>query len=417
MPKLCLTPELVDALQAPAKGEVWFGDNHLQHFGVRTWAGKNGGGKAYSIRLRDQFDTLVRETYRPEHDWPHYVWMRGREKPLGYFLEYARAWARDRIALNKGDETSEHRRRRKWQQRKRRVLARSIGDAFQAKIDRLRRQSKDHLYVDHIGNMVWGYIPQPVLEATFRNVPIRQLADAISYREISYGNVKVLRGFVGGVFEDAAQAFRPLRHKLESIQRRCARNLEARVEPPYPQILQITRDDLRRFFDELEVTALWRQALAIRLYFATGAKLQPTLRARWSDFVDGDWYPFLPHERALWLESIEQLGSEGERVLQLIEQRHAAERIVSPYLFPSQADVNKPITTVQRHWVRFCEKLGWSGLPLSHVVLRHRARSNPSYHLFFNRAYARFERSDGQRIVSKVAKRRQDKSINAVTYR
>jgi hypothetical protein len=416
MPKLCLTAEAVDSLQPPPKGEVWFGDNHLQHFGIRAWAGKNGGSKAYAIRLRDQFGVIVRETFRPEYDYPLYRWMRGWEKPLGYFLRHAQAWARDRIALHLGEETTEQRRRRRWLRRKARLLATPIGAAFQTKIDRLRLKSKDHLYVDHIRNMVGEHIPKLVLDSTFRDVPIRRLADSISHKGISYGNVRVLRAFVGGVFKDAARVFGPLRYKLESIQRRCAKNHDARIEPPYPQILEITDDDYRRFFDELEVARDWRQALAIRLYFATGAKLQPILCARWSDFVDGTWYPFLPDERKLWFESRERLGDDARCILRLIEQHHEAERLDSPYLFPSPTGLDRPVKTVQRHWTRYCEKFRWNALPLSHVVLRHRRRSNPSYSLSFYRYYLQFDRPKSQKAVSKVSNRRLNRAINASTY-
>lgn len=416
MPKLCLTPETVDTLQPPPKGEIWFGDNHVRHFGIRAWAGRNGGSKAYAIRLRDQFGIVVRETYRPEYDYALYDWSRGWEKPLGYFLEHARRWARDRIALHSGEETDDQRRWKRWRRRKTRVLATSIGDAFQTKINRLRRESKDHLYVDHIRNMVGEHIPAAVLDSTFRDVPIRRLADAISKRVISYGNVRVLRAFVGGVFKDASRDFGPLHYKLESIQRRCAKNLDARIEPPYPKILQITDDEYRRFFDELEAADDWRQSLAIRLYFATGAKLQPVLRARWSDFVDGIWYPFVPDERKLWFEAKERLGAEALQTLGLIKRHHEAERLDSPYLFPSPGNARQHIKTVQRHWARYCAKSDWNCLPLSHVVLGHRPRSNPSYSLFFHRTYLQFDRSKAQEVVSKVSERRLDKAISAATY-
>lgn len=416
MPKLCLTPDAVDAIALPTKGEVWIGDNHVQHFGVRAWAGKKGGGKAYAVRLRDQFGVLVRETYQPDRDFPLYYWARAWEKPLGYFLDPARAWARDRVAAHQGLLTSADRRHQQWQRRKAKVLATTIGDAFDRKMDRLRRKSRDHLYVDHIQNLVGLHVPKRLLGSSFRNVPVRRLADAISQREISYGNVKVLRVFVSGVFKDAAEHFGPLRYKLESIQRRCARNLGARIAPPFPRILQITDDDYRRFFDALESDANWQQALAIRFYFATEAKLQPILRARWSDFLNGTWYPFVPSERKLWFESKQRLNAEALRILTLIEQRHRDEGLVSSYLFPSPKNTAKPVKTVQRHWTRYCGTFAWSGLPISHVVLRHQGRSNPSYSLFFYRTYLQFDRAKSIEAVSKVAKRREENIVNAATY-
>lgn len=418
MPKVFLTPGLVDSIDPPAQGEIWIGDAHLDHFGVRAWAGKKGGNCAYAIRLRDQFGIVVRETFRPDRDYPYFRWESAWDKPLGYFLEAARSWARDRIARNLGLPTSADRQARTWLRRKAKVLSTTIADAIDKRVAALRRRSRDHLYLDQIRNLIASNIPNDVLQATFRNVPVRRLADSISHRGLSYGNVKVLRGFVGAVFKDAAGRFPPLHWKLESIQRRCARNLDLRKAPPYPQILRITTADYDRFLQMLEADPCWRPALAIRLYFETGAKLQQVLRARWSDIVDGTWYPFVPDERKLWYECRQRFGAKGVRILELIEHRHRTESLASPYLFPSPEDAARPIKTVQRHWRRYCGTLEWEGLPLSHVVLRHRPRDNPSYSLFFYRAYLGFDkRTKGIPAVSKVGKRRADSSIYASTYR
>lgn len=417
MPKLCLTSEIVGGISAPERGEVWIGDNHLEYFGVRAWAGKKGGGKAFAIRLRDQFGILVRESYQPERDFPLYAWEHAWNWPLGSFLKHARGWARDRIAIHRGEPTSKDRRHRQWQRRKARVLATRIGDAFDQRIKRLRRASNDHLYVDHIDKLVNMHVPCSVRDTTFRDVPIRRLADAISHRSISYGNVKVLRAFVGGVFEQVDKSYPVLRYKLESIQRRCAKNLAARLAPPHPRILDISEEDYQRFFANVEMDACWRQALAMRFYFATGARLQVVLRARWSDFLEGIWYMFLPEERKLWFESRERLGEESLQVLELIEKRHRAEGLTSPYLFPSADDSAKPIRTLQRHWARYSDKFGWNGLPLSHVVLRHRRRSNPSYSLFFLRTYWEFGRDESLAAVSKVSNRRRNNEVIATIYK
>jgi len=178
----------------------------------------------------------------------------------------------------------------------------------------------------------------------------------------------------------------------------------------------ISDADYNRLFTSLEQDKQWRQSLAIRLYFATGAKLQQVLRARWSDIVDGTWFPFLPAERKLWYESRERLQGEAETVQALIQRRHREEELASPYLFPAMNNEGKPITTVQRHWSRYCGAFRWDGLPLSHVVLRHRGRTNPSYSLFFWRTYLNFERPQATEAVSKVANRRENLSINARTY-
>ncbi|WP_133494509.1 hypothetical protein [Stakelama pacifica] len=383
---------MVDAIDPPIRGETWIGDNHLDHFGLRVWAGKKGGGKAYAIRLRDRSGVLVRETFRPERDYALFWWRRDRDKPLGHFLNAARTWARDRIAFHLGLPTSADRSERAWQRRKAKVLSTMIGDAFDHKIARLRRSSKDHLYLDQISNLVGSYVPKAILASTFDDVPIRELAEAISQPGISRGNGKVLRSFVGGVFKDAGDQFGPLRRKLKALQRQCAKNLDSRKSPPFPEIFKISDADYQRLFDALEADKSWRQALAIRLYFATEARLQPILRARWSNIIDSIWYPYLPDERKLWFVSRQPLRDEGMRILALIERRHREEQLASPYLFPSPASENAPIKTVQRHWQRCSQNFGWNGLLMSHVVLRHRPRANHSYSLEFYQRFSVFDR-------------------------
>lgn len=418
MPKICLNPEFADALEPPSSGEVWVADNHLKHFGIRAWAGKRGGGKCYAIRLRDQFGELVRESFRPGEDDPYYLWDRGWERSFGAYLEIARRWARDRIAIHQGEPTSEDLQMRRWDARKRRILSTSLGKAFDQRIVELKKRSRHHSYVDHLDMLVHQHIPVDIRELTFASIPISELADSITRTNISYGNVKVLRAFVGGVFKAASNDYGPLHGELEALQERCLANLEARTEPPYPAILNITSDDYLRFFALIEEDEAWRQALAIRLYFATGAKMRQVLAARWSDIVNGTWYPFTPKDRKLWYESRERLGEDAQSVIDLVVTRHEKEVLQSPYLFPSKDNSQKPIASMQRHWSRFSGAMRWINLPISHVVLRHRRRTNPSYSLDFIRYYFNFRKdTDGRLAVSKVGKRRKDMSINSNTYR
>lgn len=137
--KVCLNPEYVDGLTAPAKGEFWIGDTHVRHFGVRGWAGKKGGSIAFAIRLRNSAGRLVRETFDVWRDYldQHGMWSLGNywEKPLGDLLEPARQWARDRIAFHYGYPTRQQivdeRRKRKREE----ILATTLRLAINRRLD------------------------------------------------------------------------------------------------------------------------------------------------------------------------------------------------------------------------------------------------------------------------------------------
>ena len=420
--KVCLNPEYVDGLTAPAKGEFWIGDTHVRHFGVRGWAGKKGGIIAFAIRLRNSAGRLVRETFDVWRDYldQHGMWSLGNywEKPLGDLLEPARQWARDRIAFHYGYPTRQQivdeRRKRKREE----ILATTLRLAINRRLDELRKKSNNHEYVDHIQNLTGAHISSELFHSTFAEISSQGLADAITGNNITYGNVSVLRSFIGGVFKRAQESCGPLGLKLDSIQERCRKNLRAREEPRYPEILNISDADYRHFFNLLEGDGHWREALAIRLYFATGAKMQQVIKARWSDIVDNRWYPYLPKERKLWSSGSEPLDHETMAVISLIERCHGGENIASPFLFPSLVKPDQHLKTVQRHWVRLSGAIGWQNLPISHVVLRHRPRSNPSYYMEFLKYY-RSNKIDFERrqAVSKIVNRRKNIKINAITYR
>ncbi len=420
--KVCLSQEYVDGLAPPVKGEFWIGDTHLRHFGVRGWAGKKGGSVAFAIRLRNSDGRLIRETFDV---WRGYLeqyamWRRGNywEQPIGAFLEPARQWARDRIAFHYGypsrQQILDERRKRKREE----ILATTLHLAINRRLDELRKKSNNHEYVDHIQNLTGIHISDEIFNSTFAEISPEGLADAITSKNISYGNVKVLRSFLGGVFQRAIDSCGPLGLKLDAIQECCRENLRARKEPRYPEILNITDADYRYFFKLLEGDVHWRQALAIRLYFATGAKMQQVIKARWSDIVNNRWYPYLPNERKLWSSGSEPLDGETANVISLIESCHRREHMASAFLFPSLAKPEQHVKNVQRHWVRLCGTLGWQNLPISHVVLRHRPLSNPSYYMEFLKYY-RSSKIDFERrqAVSKIVNRRKNIDINAMTYR
>lgn len=415
--KVCLTSEFVDALLPPERGEIWIGDNHLDHFGIRAWSGKGGGNKAFAIRLRDKSGKLVRETFRRQHNtW--YVLIRGWEKSEGYFLEQARHWAWDRIAFHQGRPSRREARQQLQQRQGRRILKTKLGDAFGNRLRQLRKRSRNPTHLDQIEELINQYIPSEVLDTTLGELSENELAKAVADHGMGYGNLRRLRAFIAGMLKERSRVHTPLGTKLELFQQHCRNYLDSNPELPFPAILKIAAEDFQKFFGLLDDEPSWRQALALRLYFATGARMQQVLRARWSDIVGQEWFPFTPDDRKLWFEASQSLDSEALSVLDRIAAHHNEEGIQSLFLFPSiDKGPAHPIRTVQRMWSRTRGTMCWNDLPLSHIVWRHRPRTTPSYHLVFSRTYfSGLKAKEGRAAVSKVRKRCKQNNVFSNTY-
>lgn len=414
-----LTPEFVDSLQPPETGEIWIADTHQKGFGLRAWAGKNGGGKAYALRLRDINGKLIREVFTPnpwnwrfdQREKPPYI------KPLGFFLPDAREWARDRTDILKGRLTRQEKRAIRRELRSQRALAKTLNKLAEETIADLRKKRRQQAYVDSMYKLFWRYIPNDLKELRLIRISSRRMAHVITNKEILPGNARKLRAFIGQIYKRVS--LWSIDRRLEHIQRRIYQIWSEGKTVPYPKIKEISEDDFKAFFQRLETeTVYWRQALALRLYFATGARLSRILAGQWRQIIDSNWYPYLPNEKKFWFEGCEHIHKEVEHIFSLIRQRLHEEIGPSEFFFPSDHGMTSGhIMTVQPFWRRVAKESGWQGLPLSHVVRRYKRRNNPGYSYWFSQYYGSlFKESLNADRVSKMLKRRQNILINSDNY-
>lgn len=405
-----LTPEIVDALIPPIRGEKWIADADLKGFGIRLWANAKGDGFSYAIRIRDHRGIIRRENFSVWADWSASRKMRALlqqdiwEFEWSLFLDDARGWAKSRIRELKGKrsiaECRECRRRK-------------LSDAFQAMsleamaeraLRKMERQKRKEEYIDQIRKLFWR-ISEENRSRTLMKVGIRKLAAEIADPALPIMQSRALQAFVGQIYSSFSRWHGPAGKVSDAITRRIS-TLRSKQGVPYPGILEISEEDLSRFFSLLAAEKKrWREALAIRLYFETGAKMRRILRIRWSEILDDRWYPYSPDERDYWFMGIERLEKPALEVLSLARSRLLEEKRVSRYIFPRiDASVDEPIANVRRYWLRISNAMGWDGLPLSHVVLRHKERNTPSYlHMYRYLFVPMMKRALEPDIVSKLS--------------
>lgn len=382
-----LSAELIDALDYPLVGERWVSDTTLRGFGVRLWGGKNGGGACYAIRVRDQHGRVVRDSFSI---WSDQSWGTGLkirhmleegqfEFPLGLFLDDAREWAIDRIRELKGRPTRAERRHQLYHRASIAAQQLTLAQMADRVFKKMEASGKNPDYVLQIKKLFWR-LSEGVQSSLLTSMDVHKLAKEITNPDLRVMQSRALQSFVGQIYSRIYRWYGPIRSVSEALNQRIS-ELRQKQRVPYPRILKITSAQYAHFLRLLSCeNEQWREALALKLYFETGAKMRRVLRARWDQIERDIWYPYSHEDREFWFVGRERLGESATHTLQSAQQRLAVEGRVSAYVFPRKDESeDRPITTVRRYWTKMAERIGWQGLPLSHVVLRHRPRNTPSY--------------------------------------
>jgi len=384
-----LTPEIVNSLVSPDIGEKWIGDATLQGFGVRLWASTNGDGVRFAIRVRDDKGVVRRENFDP---WADYF---SREKMLailrsgdqefqwGIFLEDAQRWAKSRIRELKGRERDTERRYRRRHQLSIALQSMTFEQMADRAIKRMERRNRKDEYVDQVRKLFWRLSEQN-RNSRLMEIDPELLAIEITHPSLAVTQSRVLQAFIGQIYSVLYQYHGHAGAVSDAITKHIS-DIRSKQGVPHPVINNISDDDIDMFLKFLrEENQRWREALAIHLYFETGAKMSRILNMMWCEVIDNRWYPYAPDKREYWFMGAETLSEEAQEVLLLARSRLQNEGAVSAYVFPRiDPSVDQPIANIRRYWRHVSKKMGWTDLPLSHVVRRHRVRNTPSITVAF----------------------------------
>lgn len=419
-----LSPELIDDLESPLVGERWVGDARLRGFGVRLWGGKNGGGACYAVRVRDQHGRLARDSFSiwSSQSWAtqrkiHQRLEEGRSDiPLGLFLDDAREWAIDRIRELKGRPTRAARRHELYHRASLAAQQLTLAQMADRVFNKMEGSGRNPDYVLQVKKLFWR-LSHEVQSSRLTSMNVRKLAEEIADPNLAVMQSRALQSFVGQIYSRLNRWHGPSRRVSEALNQRIS-ELRSKQRVPHPNILKITSAQYTRFLKLLtSEEKQWREALALSLYFETGAKMRRVLMARGDQIVGDTWYPYTRQEREFWFVGRERLTEAATHTLQLARERLAAEGRASAYIFPRKDGTEDgPITTVRRYWIKVADRAGWKGMPLSHVVLRHRPRNTPSYLHMYSYMWVPISRQTADpAAVSKFGKRRKENVSPAAT--
>lgn len=388
-----LTPQFVFAAKPPDKGERWISDTKIRGFGLRLWATKSGGAKAFAIRVSDPHGRHVRRTYDAKKNWRlrFAITYSGFENALGLgdSLESAREWARNEIDGIKGRATLSQEEHVRWRKVGAAVRKLPLGRAALSLLEGMRVRGLSEAYIDRLDKLFATNVPDRLKRSPLGSIKPKAVANALVNKSVPPANIRVLRSFIGQIFERGASFNGPLGRFRDELSIEFWKTWEKRLDVRFPELRNLNKDDYKVIFAEFQTEdARWQQAYCIRLFFEFGASLTRLMSARWAQILDEFWYPYDPEEKVLWFESRERITPVAQSVLDDARERALHTFPNTIYWFPSAFGRNvKHIRSVEAFWRTTLEKCGSRYYPLREFALSYRRASNPSYLISFLRQY------------------------------
>ena len=386
-----LTPDFVEAATPPSRGERWVSDTKLRGFGLRLWATKFGGQKAFAIRVSDRDGHSIRKTFSPHNTAAlrRSIWSGEFDYRLGEHLVDARVWARDEIDRLKGRPTVLEEDMLRRQVASARVKTLTLQTAAQSIITGMSSRGLSQAYIDRVDKLFALHIPTKLQETPLCEISPDVVANVLVDVAIPPGNIRILKSFVGQIYERAALFYGPLGRFPKEMSEDFWAKWEARYDVPFPELRHLTEADYQRVFERLEAeTTMWQQALCIRLFFEFGAPLSQLMAAQWVQILKGTWFPYWPNQRVFWFESREPIDDQARSLLDCVSHYVRRDFDVSRYWFPSRFGRKaEHIRTVDTVWRYTLHDIGSRYYPLRDFALSYRRPNNPSYLISFLRQY------------------------------
>lgn len=380
--KRLLTPEFVNEVSPPEKGERWIADTKIRNFGLRLWATKSGGSKAYCLRLGSK----KRLTFDPYRDASFTIQIKDSfDSQLGSYLQSARNWAYQEIErykvspLDKAKLLIEENTQRNYFRNYVREL--TLEKAAMCLLDGRKKLGYSESYTDELDRLFNNWEANELKQTPLSEIIPEHLARKLVNQKYSWGNIRALRMFISKVYRQASEFSGSLSSFNQELSAPYREELKDNYTVKCPELIGLNEEVYEVLFNRLEShSERWQQAMCIRLFFEFGAPLSRLMSARWCEIHDGYWYPYAPAERSLWFEGREPIREKSIVLLEKLASNIKKDFEGNDYWFPSPHSTTVThITTVTRLWKKTVKELGFEGIPLREFALSYRSSNTPSY--------------------------------------
>ena len=342
-----LTPSFVDSLAPPDAGELWVADTLQPGFGLRVWSNASGGNKAYAIRGTSASGKPVRRTIGDwelrRRQYTGWAFLRGK-RPMPTFgecLDDARRWARDELDRLAGRSTIEQERRAQRARTAARGRHVTLDRASRAVLTNLELAGRSTAYRDRLDKLFALYVPDNIRQKRLTRLKLADLLPLLENPELSLGNRRVLRPFLGRCIALTREVHVWPHRSLAELERMSI------TEPDRLSNHAMSSWDMatfRGFIDGFESYGHWQQGFCLALYFSLEGPLTSVLAARWDHFRDiyypardfhdeGFWRREWRHDKHRWWNN--GVTNRANEVFERLERAHEHRGINSDFLFPS----------------------------------------------------------------------------------
>lgn len=370
-----LTPEFVDAVPPPERGERWIGDTDIRGFGLRLWATRTGAGKAFAIRTSVFNGKDIRLTFDLQGSIAWRLALPGSEPgSLGSYLASARRWARQEIdRLKERVPRSERLRRLRIQKAEQRLLG-TIQEIADDMLKDMRQRKLGNPYIDRLDKLLSLHLPSTVRSAPLAEIAPRDIATALSAANLSPTALHLLRAFIDRIFREVAPARPSLWNFSRDLNDQFHQLQGDRYDTRFPELKNLTEDDYEQIFQRLEAEPIyWQQAICIRLFFKFWTPFYRLMGAEWNDIVDRRWRPYPPSEWRLNVRYGSRIDDHAAALLDRARRLGTEEFGPTPYWFPSKFGRKfGHIRTVDTIWRNTLYDLQSRYYPLREVALNYR---------------------------------------------
>lgn len=339
---------MIDTLSEPKEGEVWLADSVVPGFGVRVWNRKGKIGKAYAVRSADEHGRSTRIALRKWElqDFARSSWrfaFRESEPTFGELLPEARRWARDQIDRLAGRPTLDDEIRDQWVRSAEQARKITLARAAAGVLTNLELGGRSQVYRDRLDKLFSTHVPEHIQKKVLVEITLSEISSVLRAPELSYGNMRTLRPFLGKCIELVRQFHGRMHESLWDFERVIGVEVQA-VEHPMVQWESGQFKSLIRYLSQHDA---WQQGLCLALYFETRNALSAAMAARWDDFVDVRYAPRIyTGQRPIWRREWRAGGRQGwgteitvraNDIFKLVEERHVSDLADDvECLFPSR---------------------------------------------------------------------------------